>query len=77
MFLGCETGDKICHMSLHVRKRRREAGLRGMAAGELIKSMDTEEVEPQITQIETDYLILISGVWRAGLPAAQSKCNHR
>ena len=51
MFVGVESCDKICHMTVHTRKPRRGAGLRTDPAAGPVKSTDAEEVKPQITQI--------------------------
>lgn len=58
MFVGVESCDKICHTTVHARKTATGVGLRADPAGELIKSGDTEEVESQILQINTDYWLL-------------------
>ena len=45
MFVGVESSDKICHMTVHTRKRRREAGLRAGPPAGLVKSVDAGDVE--------------------------------
>ena len=51
MIVGVESSDKICHMTVHSRNNRYGKGLRATPAAKLLKSVDTEEVKPQISQI--------------------------